>query len=164
MLPEPYVVTDRRGALAERSGGVPYGARSLDEVVGVAIHATTLDSSAATLARYQTIKVEGDPYPAMAYHFLVHPDGGVEWCQDLEVLTWHAGGEGSATHLAVCLAGAAEAPLPAVQEGAARALLDVLCLHVGRRLAVRPHHALVPAAAGCPGPGWRLWGASLTEA
>lgn len=158
-LPPPFALRDVRGRLATRLHGLPYRARPLERIEGVAVHATEVDTSAEDLALYQTAKLEGDPFPAIAYHFVVRADGTLEWCHDLEVETWHAGAAGSATHLSLCLAGAGgDEGLPGdVQVDAARALLAALEARLGRRLLVRGHAELLPVAARCPGARWREW-------
>ncbi len=153
-LPAPHPLLDRRGRLAVRPDGIPYRQRPLERIVGVALHATDAATSAESLALYQATKVEGDPYPAIAYHYVVHADGTIEWCQDLDVETWHAGAAGSAQYLAVCLAGAwTEARAPDAQLAAGRALVAALSRQLGRALVVRAHRELMPIVA-CPGPRW----------
>lgn len=158
-LPPPFALRDVRGRLATRLYGLPYRARPVERIEGVAVHATEVDTSAEELALYQTAKLEGDPFPAIAYHFVVRADGTVEWCHDLEVETWHAGAAGSATHLSLCVAGAGgDTGLPGdVQVDAARALLAALEARLGHPLRVRAHADLLPVAARCPGRRWPEW-------
>lgn len=154
---------DTRGHLAVRADGPPYRRRALDAIVGVAVHATAADMSAESLALYQSTKLEGDPYPAIAYHYVLRPDGSVEWCHDLAVETWHAGVRGSAAYVALCFAGAGgETPATPAQLAAAAELLALLEQQLGRPLEVRPHHELLPSANGCPGPSWPEWRDALT--
>ncbi len=159
-LPPPFDLVDRRGRLPIRVDGRPYSSRPLDAIRGVAVHTTASDMSAEDLALYQTTKVEGDPYPAIAYHFLVHPDGTVEWCHDLEVETWHAGSDGSYHYLSVCFPGASDEPPTPEQLAAGRALLAELSRDLGRSLEVRAHRDLLPVAH-CPGPSWPSWADKL---
>lgn len=161
-LPAPFTVRDCRGRLAERVDGLGYRTRSLAAILGIVAHATEADMSAENLALYQTTKVEGDPYPAIAYHLVVRADGVVEWCHDFQVETWHAGLEGSTRYVAVCWVGAdQEAGATPAQVAAGRALVTALAELVGRPLVVQPHTALMPFVA-CPGPSWPRWGPSLT--
>lgn len=161
-LPPPlFADHDLRGRLPTRLDGVAYRTRPLERVIGVAIHATAWEQTTESLALYQTTKLEGDPYPAIAYHFVVATDGAVDWCHDLATETWHAGAEGSYRYAAVCLVGAAAEGGPSdVQVAAVRALLGRLERELGRTLEVQPHHELLRGAR-CLGDGWERWGHRL---
>ncbi len=163
-LPDYVRVRDCRGKLATRFDSFPYPDRSLDGIVGIVAHATDSDMSAESLALYQTGKIEGDPYPAIAYHFVIRADGSVEWCHDLEVLTWHAGRRASATHVSVCFPGAgADAPATDAQVASGRALRVWLERILERPLPFVPHCEILPVALYCPGSTWPQWGEALNR-
>lgn len=118
------------------------------------------DDPAEAIARYQVTKGEGDPFPEIAYHFVVRWDGAVEQCHDLATRSWHAGAAGNGPGIAVCLpmlAGPKEAQLAATA-----ALVAALEARLGRTLAVAGHRDLM--ATACPGPGWPEWRARLRPA
>ncbi len=162
-LPPPLALVDRQGQLPIRSGGIPYRQRPVDGLVGVVLHATDADTTAESLALYQTTKVEGDPYPALAYHFVVQANGTVEWCHDLAVETWHAGVEASAHYVSVCLPGAGgDEPAPPAQLAAGRELVRALERLLARPMQVRAHVELM-AGSPCPGPRWRDLVRALAE-
>lgn len=146
-----YRVTDLRGTLPVREGARPYGQRPRAAITGVCLHHSGVDadSTAQELASYQTTKGQGDPFPAIAYHFVVRRDGGVEWCHDLETRTWHAGREANDRYVAVCLVG--QEPTGA-QTVAAGVLLRVLEAELGRPLDLKGHKDFM--ATVCPGQWW----------
>ena len=163
-FPTSLRVRDLRtpGLLRERLDGTPYRRRELAAITGVTMHATAWPMDPEAMALYQTTKVEGDPYPAIAYHFVVSPEGELAWCQALEVETWHAGAVSSTTRIAVCLAAAAsDAGATDKQVAVTRVLLGCLERFLGRPLDVQPHHLLLPVTTTCPGPSWERWGPLL---
>lgn len=163
-FPSSLRVRDLRapGLLRERLDAPPYRRRELAAVTGVAIHACAWPTTPESMALYQTTKVEGDPYPAIAYHFVISAEGEAAWCQDLEVETWHAGAVSSTTRVAICLdAAASDAGATEQQIAATCSLLGCLERFLGRPLDVQPHHLLLPVTTTCPGPTWERWGPRL---
>ncbi|MHB1007545.1 MAG: peptidoglycan recognition protein family protein [Chloroflexota bacterium] len=111
------------------------------------------DSTATAIANYQTTKPDGDAFPEIAYHFIVHQTGQIEQCHDLMTRTWHAGTLGNDRGVAICLP-MLHGPTPLQAESAAR-LVVALRDRLGRSLKIVGHKELTPTQ--CPGPGWDTW-------
>jgi len=150
-----------------------YQRRPLDLIAGVVIHHTGgshLDWTAEAIARYHTAEPpQGLGWPGIGYHFLVHWDGAIDWCNDLEAVSYHADGQqriagvgiNNWQYVAICLTGDfMQGRRPSVwQLLAARYLVDVLSWQLGRKLPVLGHCDLTPTL--CPGEGWAEWSAAL---
>jgi len=148
-------VADPRGTLPVREGCSGYPARPLEGIQMAVIHYSGVDadSSALQIARYQTGKAEGDPFPEIAYSFVVRRDGQIEQCHDLETRSWHAGGHNNDTGVGICLPGLDWPAEP--QLASAAALVTALQRELGRGLRVVGHKEL--RATACPGPNWPIW-------
>lgn len=154
-------VRDLRVALPVRAGAERYATRPLQAITMVVVHYSGVeaDSSAEAIANYQTGKREGDPFPEIAYHFVVRQNGDVEQCHDLMVRTWHSGTTGNDRGVAVCLP-MLSGPTP-VQADAAACLIAAIAARLGRGLKIVGHQDL--SATACPGPDWPKWKKKLTR-
>ncbi len=157
-----FRVGDLRGTLPIRHGAEPYETRPLTAIAMAVIHYSGVDrdSSALEIAHYQTTKQDGDLFPAIAYHFVVHQTGAIDQCHDLATRTWHAGTLGNDRGVALCLP-MLHGPTPLQVEAAAR-LITAIGDRLRRPLAIKGHCDLMPTQ--CPGPGWPQWRHQLLKA
>jgi hypothetical protein len=151
-----------------------YQRRSLDIVAGVLIHHTAgahLDWTAEDIAKYHITPRPEAPegWPGIGYPFLVHWDGAIDWCQDLEAVTYHGDGQprinGVGIYnwqmIGICLTGdfvQGRTPTPR-QLLATHELTSLLSWALGRRLPVVGHQEI--SATLCPGDTWAEWGKVL---
>ncbi|MBI4757801.1 MAG: N-acetylmuramoyl-L-alanine amidase [Chloroflexi bacterium] len=148
---------------ATRLGGA-YQRRDQGQIEGVVIHHTAVnaDLSAQDIARYH---VERNGWPGIGYHFLVHQNGDIDCCNDLEAVSYHADGQEKINgvgmnnwrYVGVALNGCfTEGRAPtAAQMLAARWLIASIEYRLGRRLAVLGHKEL--GVTRCPGDNWAEW-------
>ncbi|MBI5955983.1 MAG: N-acetylmuramoyl-L-alanine amidase, partial [Chloroflexi bacterium] len=146
-----------------RLGGA-YQRRDLGQIEGVVIHHTAVDVDLAArdIARYH---VERNGWPGIGYHFLVHQNGDIDGCNDLEAVSYHADGQEKINgvgmnnwrYVGVALSGCfTEGRAPtAAQMLAARWLIASIEYRLGRRLAVLGHKEL--GVTRCPGDNWIEW-------
>lgn len=155
-------VRDLRGTLP-RHPTRRYAARRLDDIAGIAVHHTGppahRDLSAQEIARYH---VEHNGWPAIAYDWLVHWDGTVEYVKDWTEAGYHVGGANNALWLAVCLTGDwSDGRIPGeAQLAATRELIANVQMAWGRWLPVKGHREL--GASACPGDTWPRWRERVT--
>lgn len=136
-----------------------YSVRSLSEIDAATVHYTASPPGAtvANIASYQisdqAIPQTGvdQPFPGIAYHYVVDGAGVPHRCWDLGKRTWHAPGHNDDS-LAICFIGD-RAPSPAQVLGIAKCHVDAEWL-LGWALAVRGHKD--DYATSCPG-GWPDW-------
>jgi len=159
--PASCSLVDQRVSLP--AGGA-YQRRDLGRIEGVVIHHTAVnaDLSAQDIARYH---VERNGWPGIGYHFLVHTNGDIDWCNDLEAVSYHAGGQEKKSgvginnwrYVGVALNGCfTEGRAPTAQQLlAARVLIALIEYRLGRRLAVLGHKEL--GGTRCPGDDWEEW-------
>ncbi len=150
-----YRVSDRRGALPKRQGAEPYETRPLAAITLAVVHYSGVDrdSTALEIANYQTTKAVGDPFPEIAYHFIVRQNGEIEQCHDLCTRTWHAGTPGNDKGVALCLP-MLHGPTPLQADAAAR-LINAIGDRLKRPLTIKGHQELAPTQ--CPGSHWPQW-------
>lgn len=167
---------DPRSALAALSEkgakrSQEYERRRPDEIERVVIHhvgaGANRDYSAEEIARYH---VESLGWPGVGYHFLVHPDGRVEYIGDWLSVRYHCG-RLNRSSLGICLAGDFTMEMPTrPQLMRARMLVLGVFRELGQALGkggsysvpVVGHGDLSPASTGyprtaCPGTTWPLW-------
>jgi hypothetical protein len=151
-------VNDLRYSLPRHATEVP-PARTMDQILGVAIHNTGPPShrefTSEELALYH-INTHG--WPCIAYSFVVHMDGAVDYSLDWPEVGYHVGGTNNWLYLGICLTGwFDEGRVPTMHQlSATRNLIANLSWAFGRNLVVKPHSAL--NATVCPGttyPGWQ---------
>ncbi len=165
LLPATPALVDRRGELVALYPGRPaYQRRDLGQIEGVVIHHTAVDVDLAArdIARYH---VERNGWPGIGYHFLVHQNGDIDWCNELETVSYHADGQEKINgvgvnnwrYVGVALNGCfTEGRAPtAAQMLAARWLIASIEYRLGRRLAVLGHKEL--GVTRCPGDNWAEW-------
>lgn len=156
-------VIDLRATLPH--GAVSYEGRSIGNIEQIVIHhsATPDDRSAEAIARYHVDTME---WPGIAYHFLVHQDGRIEYTQPIEIISYGVARRNDNT-MHICLVGDWTATAPGdVQLRAARLLIDNLDFALGRVYPVVGHGeiALPGYETACPGATWPTWKRWLTEA
>lgn len=146
--------------------GGNYPTRELKQIERIIIHHTAVntDLSAQDIARYH---VEHNHWPGIGYHFLVHQNRLVDWCNDLRTVSYHAGKKGDEqiqgisvnnwSSIGICLSGNfIEGRLPTPQQLlATRVLIALLEYYLGRRLKVLGHQDL--GGTCCPGDAWGDW-------
>lgn len=169
-------VTDRRGELPERAdeeaGAVRepplpgevkgYRWRELAEVEQVILHHTAganRDFSAAEIADYH-VRVQG--WPGIGYHFLVHPDGRIDYVGDIATTRYHVG-DLNAGSIGICLAGdfSRERPTTTALARTRQLIQKGLWPVLGRRVPVRGHVEVWRQAnrgpTSCPGDTFWQW-------
>lgn len=153
-------VIDLRGQLPTRPGASPYPKRSLALVTDVDLHytASASDVSVEAIARYQTGPGAQEPFPAIAYHFMVDGHGRINRLHDLDVRVWHNGGyRRNDIAVGICYIGNRE-PNPAQQRWL-RETIRLCERELGRSLAVHGHKD--SAQTICPGSMWPSWRAAV---
>lgn len=154
-------VTDRRRELPGREGS-PYRERALDGIERVIIHHTAgsnRDFTAAEIADYHVL-VQG--WPGIGYHFLVHPDGRLDYVGDIRTARYHVGDLNAST-IGVCLAGdfSREWPTRVALARARQLIVAGIWVVLGRRVAVRGHVEVWEEAGrgptACPGATFWQW-------
>jgi hypothetical protein len=116
IAPKPPIV-DVRGLVA-RQPGAQWGKRSLTDIKGVVYHQELGPGDVYSVARYHTSKdchvSPGKGCPSICYTFFVDTSGTIQWCNELEDITWSQAGEGqvpilgtkaNTNFLAVCFRG-----------------------------------------------------------
>ena len=133
-------------------------------------HTGAMDArpTAEQIAEYQTGPTAHAPFPAIAYHAVIDPDGTVFTCHDMETLVWGQGagsaeaiqgvGSNNWRSIAVCFSGQEPTPEQVEAMGTVADALDTL-LH---RLVRTIHRHVSRAADGreltsCPGETWPRW-------
>lgn len=159
-------VIDIRGTLPELGWGKKYGRRRLDQIIGSVIHFTDgpRNQSIRAVAEWQisdgakgqTGTKPPQPFPALAYHYMVKGDGQPHLCHDLETVTWHAAEPANSERIAICFTGKG-APTTEQINGMARAHVSAERT-LGRRLSAIPHKQVV--RTNCPG-NWDAWSGQL---
>jgi len=126
----------------------------------VVIHHTAganRDFTAREVAEYHVVD---RGWPGIGYHFLVHPDGRIEYVGNLRTVRYHCGRHNAAS-IGICLAGDFTTAYPAGgQLMRARMLVNGLWREVGREMPVFGHCELVNTGYGpteCPGRTWPRW-------
>ncbi|MGQ9676579.1 MAG: peptidoglycan recognition protein family protein [Chloroflexota bacterium] len=177
-------VTDRRGELAARAGqeveavrdppllnearapapslSRGYRWRELAEIEQVILHHTAganRDFSAAEIADYH-VKTQG--WPGIGYHFLIHPDGRVDYVGDIATVRYHVG-DLNAGSIGICLAGdfSRERPTATALARARQLIQKGIWPVLGRRVPVRGHVEVWRQAnrgpTSCPGDTFWQW-------
>lgn len=150
-------VNDLRGKLPT-SGDYP--SRPLSDIKRIIIHHTAgakRDFSARELAVYHA-DING--WPGVAYHLLVHWDGGIDYMQDVSLVTWHAG-PANADSIGICLAGDwTDATPPDVMLDATRDLVANLQMALGQWYTVEGHQDVMDTT--CPSRLWPQWRERVT--
>jgi hypothetical protein len=161
LIGNKYQVTDRLWDLP-RTGDFPY--RPLSNVEFITLHHTVTDPNISTkaLADYH-MQPHGteDAYPAIAYTFVIGPDGETELCNPLDQACYAVYGRNQAC-LSICLKGDfTYNPPPAAQIAATKRLCAELQFTLGWFAPVRGHRevALAASPTACPGdtflPQWK---------
>jgi hypothetical protein len=157
-------VNDLRGTLPATG---EYRSRELSQIKRIIIHHTAgaeRDYTAHEIAQIQlTLWANVDKtikFPALAYHFLVHWDGSIDYTQDVARLTWHAG-PANADSIAICLAGdwSRRVPPDAMLNGV-RDLVANLQMAMGVWYPVEGHSDVMQTS--CPGATWAQWRERVT--
>lgn len=160
-------VRDMRSLLPV-SEGEAYDSRSLDDIRRIIIHhvggGVNRDFTAKEIADYH---VRSKGWPGIAYHFLAHPDGRLEYVGDIATVRYHVGALNRES-VGICLAGDFTTEAPRRIQ-----LLRVLQLtygiwrHLGRQVAVYGHREVSDLTGygwtECPGDTWDSWKAVLTH-
>jgi N-acetylmuramoyl-L-alanine amidase len=155
-------VTDRRRPF---NGAADYAWRELGEVERIIIHhsATAGDCTVEAIAEWHT---RHNGWPGIGYHFLVHPDGRLEYVGDIAQSRYHVGDLNRAS-VGVCLAGdfSATRPTHNALMRTRQLITNGLWLALGRRVAVVGHRDVWREAGrgptSCPGETWEQWRAEV---
>jgi hypothetical protein len=143
-------VIDLREVLAKNG---EYNLRELGVIQRIIIHhSATGETSAERINQYH---IDTNGWPRMGYHFLVHQDGIIEYCNDIARITYGAAGANTfAIH--ICLVGNYESDDPQPEQLlAARLLVENLRFALGRVYPVIGHREVNSTV--CPGTNWEAW-------
>ena len=144
---------DLTESLPQRPG---YRSRPRPAIRYVVVHhvgsGVNRDYTAQEIARYH---VDGNGWPGIGYHFLVHPAGQIDQVNRLETRSYHCGNLNGQS-VGVCLAGDFSEAMPASGqiESVAR-LVGELQAELGREL-ILLGHGDVPSTS-CPGATFESW-------
>jgi hypothetical protein len=95
------LVIDLRGELPEHPTK-KYKTRSTDRIRNVVLHnSATKDGGAFSFARYH---VQKNNWPGIGYHYVILTDGTIQWCHDLNVISYHVGSSNGHA-VGICLVG-----------------------------------------------------------
>lgn len=134
-----------------------YQIRSIGGIeVFVVHHSATQDIPAEQVARYH---VETNGWPGIGYHFLIHPDGTIEYTQGIEVTSYGVADRNEHS-LHICLLGTfTDYAPPEAQIVATKKLIDNLDYALGRIYPVVGHSEIATPAnpTQCPGRTWPQW-------
>lgn len=86
-------------------------------------HSGTSAGDAASFASYH---VNHHGWPGIGYHFVIKNDGGIQWCHDLTVRSYHTGGRNT-QNTGICLVGANSFGDRQIE--ASKQLVYALCRH-----------------------------------
>lgn len=148
-----------------QGGETAYERRSALEVERIVIHhvgGVNRDYTAEEIARYH-VRERG--WPGIAYHFLVHPDGRVEYIGDIATVRYHVG-RINRSSLGICLAGDFNAVPPSRRQlMRTRMLVRGLWQALGTRVPVLGHRDVWMLTGygftECPGNTWPSWKAEV---
>ena len=160
-FPSGLVVDDLRQTLPRHASKV-YARRTLRQVKGLCVHNSGppahKDHASAFLADYH---VNDNDWPAIAYNFVVHWDGAIDYTLDWQECGWHAGGQNNIDYLAICLTGWWDGRTPSeAQLTATRELVAALQHAFGTWFPVVGHKQIY--ASACPGDTWEQWRERVT--
>jgi len=140
------------------AGTEKYDRRALSDVRYIVLHHSGVagDQSAATIANYH---VQSNGWPGIGYHYLVHPDGLIEYVGDVLTVRYNVASRNKEC-IGVCLPGDFTSIPPTDQQlAAARALVRFLQGVVPAASVVGHGDIALPGwETSCPGatwPGWR---------
>ena len=144
---------DLTDSLPQRPG---YSSRPRSAIRYVVVHhvgsGVNRDYTAQEIARYH---VDGNGWPGIGYHFLVHPAGQIDQVNRLETRSYHCGNLNGQS-VGVCLAGDFSEAMPASgQIESVGRLVGELQAELGRELIVLGHGD-VPSTS-CPGATFESW-------
>lgn len=148
----PFV--DLRATLPRRGD---YERRKLSDIQWIAIHhsAVDIDSTSLSIAEYHISL----GWPSCGYHMCVHWGGIVDWCNDLETVSYHVSGRNREC-IGICIPGGWSRVQPPEQAViAARNTVRWIRAQLGREVPVVGHReiALPGRGTSCPGDTWPLW-------
>ena len=153
-------VRDLRGRLP--TGAEEYDRRESEAVERIVIHhvggGVNRDYTAEEIANYH-VGTRG--WPGIAYHFLAHPDGRLEYVGDILTVRYHVG-RLNASSIGICLAGDFNEVEPRrVQVHRVRQLCRGLFRELGRVVDVVGHRDVSKLTGygftECPGNTWDRW-------
>lgn len=132
--------------------------------MGITLHYTASPvgygkEAVEAIARYQVTQTDRDPFPAIAYSFVIDGFGDLYRCHDLSTRCWHSGAvvDGvarNASHVGIAFIG--DGSPSQVQVWGLGVAIDLIEAEIGRDLALEGHRD-APYATLCPGPGWPDW-------
>ncbi len=94
-------INDKRNSLARHSSKT-YRRRNKSAIKNIAIHhSATTSGSAESFANYH---VNNLGWPGIGYHYVVDRDGNIDWCHDLEVVSYHVGNSNGIA-VGICMIG-----------------------------------------------------------
>lgn len=148
------VVHDLRTTLPTNPNN-PWNYRELDQIFGIVVHHTAGtydDYKAKNLAKFH-IRLG---YQGIAYTFLIHPNGEIDFCHRLRDWGPQAGGEWNRITFGICCAGnyVSKEPTAVMVESLVK-LVEVLQEFFPTRVFVIPHFSVAQTA--CPGKIWKLY-------
>lgn len=129
-------VKDLRNKLPTHSFN-KYEKRTLAQILSIALHHAAVNGGNAF--QYGKYHVSSKKWPGIGYHFVILPDGTIEWCHDLETISYHVGNSNHEA-IGICFAGNFDVSVPTqAQLDSCYKLIDELNNIVGRKLKVKGH-------------------------
>jgi len=151
---------DLRGQLP---GSETYQRRKLTDVRYLVIHHTAVDvdNTAEEIARYH---VQQLGWPGIGYHFVVHPDGGIDYVGDIGTVRYNVAKRNQEC-IGICLTGDFSNHWPSEEQlRSARSVIHAMRLFVPTASVVGHRDIAVPGwETSCPGETWHEW-RNLVEA
>ncbi|MGI6226490.1 MAG: N-acetylmuramoyl-L-alanine amidase [Peptococcales bacterium] len=141
-------IIDVRNQLAKHPSK-NYSRRSLNAIKYMVIHhSATKGGDAFSFARYH---VNTNDWPGVGYHYVILEDGTIQWCNDLEISSYHVKNYNNYS-LGICLVGDFTTEILRVVQKEAlkelvRSLLDRFNLSIDK---VVGHNELNSGATKCP--------------
>lgn len=168
MLVGGVYVADVRARLAEAwrpARGSKYEQRRLDAIRRIIVHhvgGVNRDYTADEIARYH-VRTRG--WPGIAYHFLAHQDGRLEYVGDLVSVRYHVGLINRES-IGICVAGDFNKERPAQRQlMRVNMLVGGLWRELGRYVPVYGHRDVWQLTGygftECPGDTWLEWRARV---
>lgn len=138
-------IVDLRNRLPTHKS-LSYALRDLYEILAIAFHHAAINSgNAFSYADYHVVK---NGWPGIGYHFVILPDGTIQWCWDLNVISYHVG-DSNRKAIGVCFVGNFDTSKPTpLQIEAAYRLIKELHRIIGRKLEILGHNQY-------PGYSWK---------
>lgn len=128
-----------------------YSTRSINNIDTIIVHhsAISSSSSSANPLGYANYHINTRNYPAIAYHFVIQPDGKVYQTNKYETLSWHGGNINSRSVGVVVTGNFENEQFTDTQKTSLINTIKHIQETLGKRMKVQGHYLHMPTA--CPG-------------